>query len=99
MNELQQNNNPNQNSCHICGSQEFIWGRSVGNENDWLYFRADGAMGCSSHNLIYDLPTEVLEGFFNSVKQAAPLQREGFVDDSSYMTASDMVVDGGYMNV
>ena len=58
-----------------------------------------------------DLPSEVLEGFFNSVKGAAPLQREGKVteiakaavflasDDSSYMTAADMVVDGGYMNV
>ncbi|NJM17613.1 MAG: hypothetical protein HC907_02175 [Richelia sp. SM1_7_0] len=30
MNELpQQNNNPKQNPCHICDSQEFIWGRSV----------------------------------------------------------------------
>lgn len=57
------------------------------------------------------LPTEVLEGFLNSIKQAVPLQREGKADeiakaavflasdDSSYMTASDMVVDGGYMNV
>lgn len=58
-----------------------------------------------------DLPQEVLEGFINTVKQAAPLQREGEVDEiakaalflasdeSSYMTAADLVVDGGYMNV
>ena len=58
-----------------------------------------------------DLPKEVLEGFISTVKQAAPLQREGEVDEiakaalflasdeSSYMTAADLVVDGGYMNV
>lgn len=58
-----------------------------------------------------DLPQEVLEGFISTVKQAAPLQREGEVDEiakaavflasdeSSYMTAADLVVDGGYMNV
>ncbi len=44
MNAQPQNNNPKQNPCHICGSQYFIWGRSVGNEHDWLYFRADGGM-------------------------------------------------------
>ena len=58
-----------------------------------------------------DLPHEAVEGFINAVKQATPLQREGEVeeiakaavflasDESSYMTASDLVVDGGYMNV
>ena len=58
-----------------------------------------------------DLPPEAIEGFIDMVKQAAPLQREGEVneiakaavflasDESSYMTAADLVVDGGYMNV
>ena len=58
-----------------------------------------------------DLPKEAVEGFLNAVKQTTPLQREGEVaeiakaatflasDESSYMTASDLVVDGGYMNV
>ena len=58
-----------------------------------------------------DLPESALEGFVEMVKQATPLQREGEVDEiakaavflasdeSSYMTASDLVVDGGYMNV
>lgn len=57
------------------------------------------------------LPQEVVEGFIDSVRQAAPLQRDGEVteiakavtflasDESSYMSASDLVVDGGYMNV
>lgn len=41
MNEQpQQNHDFKQNPCHICGSQ----GRSVGNEHDWLYFRADGGI-------------------------------------------------------
>lgn len=58
-----------------------------------------------------DLPTEAVEGFIDAVKQATPLQREGKVEEiakaavflasneSSYMTAADLVVDGGYMNV
>ena len=58
-----------------------------------------------------DLPKEAVEKFMNAVMQAAPLQRYGEVteiakaavflasDESSYMTASDLVVDGGYMNV
>ncbi len=58
-----------------------------------------------------DLPKEAVEGFIEMVKQAAPLHREGKVneiakavvflasDESSYMSASDLVVDGGYMNI
>lgn len=58
-----------------------------------------------------DLPESTFEGFIEMVKQAAPLPREGELDeiakaavflasdDSSYMSASDLVVDGGYMNV
>ena len=58
-----------------------------------------------------DLPPEAVEGFIDGVRQAAPLHRDGEVseiakavaflasDESSYMTANDLVVDGGYMNV
>ena len=58
-----------------------------------------------------DLPEEHVEGFIDMVKQTAPLAREGqpqeiakaavFLasDESSYMTAADLVVDGGFMNV
>lgn len=43
MNEQpQRNNNLKQHPCHICGSQEFIWGRSVCDDFGWLYFRPDG---------------------------------------------------------
>jgi NAD(P)-dependent dehydrogenase (short-subunit alcohol dehydrogenase family) len=57
------------------------------------------------------LPPEVLTNFGNYIKQSAPLERFGkpeeiaagavFLasDESSYMTAADLVVDGGYMNV
>ena len=57
------------------------------------------------------LPKEVVEGFIDTVRQAAPLHRDGEVaeiakvvvflasDESSYMTAADLSVDGGYMNV
>ncbi|MGF1491980.1 MAG: SDR family oxidoreductase [Microcoleaceae cyanobacterium] len=58
-----------------------------------------------------DLPDGAFEGFIETVVKAAPLGREGTTDDiakaavflasdeSSYMTATDLLVDGGFMNV
>lgn len=57
------------------------------------------------------LPPEALNSFGDYVKQSAPLGRFGkpeeiaagvvFLasDESSYMTAADLVIDGGFMNV
>ncbi|NEP49434.1 MAG: SDR family oxidoreductase [Moorea sp. SIO3C2] len=57
------------------------------------------------------LPDGAFEGFIEAVKEAAPLHREGKPEEiaqavvflasneSSYVTALDLVVDGGYMNV
>ena len=58
-----------------------------------------------------DLPDGAFEGFIEAVKEAAPLHREGTPEEiaqavvflasneSSYVTAVDLLVDGGYMNV
>lgn len=58
-----------------------------------------------------NLPDQGLEGFIASVTSQAPLGREATTaeiaaaavflasDDSRYMTAADLVVDGGWMNV
>ncbi|PSB13497.1 short-chain dehydrogenase [filamentous cyanobacterium CCP2] len=62
-------------------------------------------------NFQSNLPPEALNRFGDYVKQSAPLGRFGkpeeiaagvvFLasDESSYMTATDLVVDGGFMNV
>lgn len=35
---------PQETLCPICGSQNFVWGRTVGESvSQWVYFRADGA--------------------------------------------------------
>ncbi|PHM07828.1 hypothetical protein CK516_24500 [Nostoc sp. 'Peltigera malacea cyanobiont' DB3992] len=35
---------PQETPCPICGSQNFVWGRTVGESvSQWVYFRADGA--------------------------------------------------------
>jgi NAD(P)-dependent dehydrogenase (short-subunit alcohol dehydrogenase family) len=58
-----------------------------------------------------DLPQEAIDGFINYATQIAPLARAGQLEEianaavflasneSSYMTAADLVVDGGYMKV
>ena len=58
-----------------------------------------------------NLSDEAMEGFIDYVTDLTPLSREGKPEeiakaavflasnDSSYMTAADLVVDGGYMNV
>lgn len=58
-----------------------------------------------------DLPQEAIDRFINYATQIAPLARAGQPEEianaavflasneSSYMTAADLVVDGGYMNV
>ena len=57
------------------------------------------------------LPKEEMDAFIESIEQTLPLGRPGMVteianaavflasDESSYMTAADLVVDGGFMNV
>ncbi|MEM9300567.1 MAG: glucose 1-dehydrogenase [Pseudomonadota bacterium] len=58
-----------------------------------------------------NVPADDFEGFIQMVKSQAPLAREGTPEDmanaalflasndSSYMTAADLVIDGGWMNV
>ncbi|MBN3875727.1 MULTISPECIES: hypothetical protein [unclassified Nostoc] len=38
------NFSPQETPCPICGSQNFVWGRTVGESvSQWVYFRADEA--------------------------------------------------------
>ncbi|HIK06068.1 MAG TPA: hypothetical protein IGS40_15350 [Trichormus sp. M33_DOE_039] len=37
--------NRQETPCPICGSQNFVWGRTVGESpQQWIYFRADGGI-------------------------------------------------------
>jgi len=41
------NLSPQETPCPICGSQNFVWGRTVGESvSQWVYFRAEEAKNC-----------------------------------------------------